>query len=92
MDGLESGPFRIWLETYKEFLVSDTPYWPEHSYLRKCGYVMWDILMSETEALEVDEKARQWIAESKRHSLIEGIERNRGREQMKRSWKERAIF
>lgn len=92
MDGLESGPFRIWLETNKDFLVSDTSYWPENSYLRKCGYVMWDLPKSETEPAEVNEEVRKWIEESRRQGLIEKIERDRGREQMKRSWKERAIL
>lgn len=92
MDGLESGPCRIWLETYKDFLVSDTSYWPENFYLRKCGYVMWDIPECETDGHWVDEKVRKWIEESKRQGLIEKIERNRAREEMKRSWKERAVL
>lgn len=91
-DGLESGPFQIWLETYKDFIVSDTSYWPENSYLRKLGYVMWDVPESEIHPWRVGERVRKWIEESRRQGLIEKIERNRGRENMKRSWKERAIL
>lgn len=89
MDGLDSGPFRIWLETNKAFLVFDTFYWPENSYLRKCGYVMWGLPVSEAEAPEVYEDVRKWIQESKWKGLVEKVERNRGRKQIKRSWKER---
>lgn len=92
IDGLDSGPFRIWREAHKDFLVCDTPYWPEHSYLRKCGYVMWDLPTCDAEGPDVDEEISKWIEEGRRRGLIEKIERIRGREQMKRSWEKRAVL
>lgn len=86
VDGLDSGPSRMWLETNKDFAIDDTPYCPENSYLRRCGYVMWDVPASETDALGVDDEVRRWIEEGRRRGLIERLERNKGQEEMKQSW------
>lgn len=91
MDGLTSCPFRMWLVANKSFLVYETSYFPEDSYLRKCGYVIWDIPISDTDAHEV-RKVRKWVKESRRQGRIEYRERNRGREDMMRSWKERELL
>lgn len=48
--------------------------------------------MAEADVPEVDIGVRDWIRESKRLSLIDSIERQRGRDQMRQSWEERAAI
>lgn len=92
VDGLDSAPFRLWLEAHKGLRVREMCYWPENRYLRKCGYVMWDIGMTGADAPNFNEEMRQWIKHGQRQALIETIERQRGRDQMRRSWEERAAI
>lgn len=92
VDGLDSAPSRLWLEAHRGLRVREMCYWPENRYLRKCGYVMWDIGMTGAEGPDSDEEMHQWIKDGQRQALIEAIERQRGRNQMKRSWEERAAI
>lgn len=92
MDGLDSAPSRLWLEAHKGLTVREMCYWPENLYLRKCGYVMWNITRNGAENHELDQEIRQWIKDGRRQALIETIERQRGRDQMKWSWEERAAI
>lgn len=92
VDGLESAPFQLWLEAHRGLTISEMCYWPENLYLRKCGYVMWDITMNGAEDHGFDEEMRQWIKDGQRQALIETIERQRGRDEMRRSWEERAAI
>lgn len=41
-DDADSGPFNLWLQTYKYTVLKDSAYWREQSTLRDWGYVMWD--------------------------------------------------
>lgn len=92
VDGLDSAPFRLWLGAHEGLRVREMCYWPENLYLRRCGYVMWDIGMTGAEDTGFDEEMRQWINDGQRQALIETIERQRGRNQMRRSWEERAAI
>lgn len=53
---------------------------------------MWDISMAGAEDADFDEEMRQWIKDGRRQALIETIEWQRGRDQMRRSWEERAAI
>lgn len=53
---------------------------------------MWDIGMTGADAPNFNEEMRQWIKHGQRQALIETIERQRGRDQMRRSWEERAAI
>ena len=92
VDRLDSAPFRLWLEVHKWLPPREMCYWPENLYLRKCGYVIWDIDIDRAVDLGVDDETRQWIRDGTRLALIKTIERQRGRDRMKRSWKERAAI
>ncbi|KAK2601303.1 hypothetical protein N8I77_010763 [Diaporthe amygdali] len=91
-DGMDSAPFRLWLAAHLSFWARDIPYCPEDLYLRKCGYVIWDIPLPEGARPEVNGEIKQWLKDCNRQSLIDTIERQRGRDQMKMSWKERAAI
>lgn len=92
VDGLDSAPFRLWLQAHSGLCTREIAYWPENLYLRKCGYVMWDIPLAGADDLNFDEEMCQWIRDGQRQALIETIERQRGQDQMRRSWKERAAI
>lgn len=92
VDGLDSAPCRLWLESHKGLRVREICQWPETLYLRKCGYVMWDISTNGAENTDFGEEMRRWIKDGQRQALIETIERQRERDQMRRSWEERAAI
>lgn len=48
--------------------------------------------MTEVEDLDFDDEMHQWINDGQRQALVETIERQRGRDQMRRSWEERAAI
>lgn len=92
LDGLDAPPSKLWLQAHKGLRVREMCYWPENLYLRKCGYVMWDIDIPEVNGHNFDEEMRQWIKDGQRQALMKTIERQRGRDQMRRSWEERAAI
>lgn len=92
VDATDSALFRVWLEAHKEISANHMSYCPESQYLRKCGYVMWDTAVPWSMDLGFDPELQNRIRDGKQRALIENIERQRGLDQMRRSWKERAAI
>lgn len=92
-DTANSALFRFWLEVHEEVPATVLSFCPESEYFRKCGYVMWDMPVPLVMDLGFDpEELHNRIRDGKQRALIENIERQRGRDQMRRSWKERAAI
>lgn len=90
-DTCESGPFRMWLEAHRHHWRKDVIYHPLHSWLRRCGYVIWDA----PEPPLSDEELQQRFDEARRQSLLNHFRRNDRalRARMKSSWRQRiAIY
>ncbi|KAK1762115.1 hypothetical protein QBC33DRAFT_623954 [Phialemonium atrogriseum] len=88
VDGIKSGPFRMWLEAHKGFRVRDAVYHEEHPRLRRCGYVLWD-----APDPPIDEKVlRGHFLDARRQGLLDYLALNGARDKMNKSWTERAAI
>lgn len=85
-DSYDSGPFNTWLHTHRRLIARYSVFLPEHCRLRRCGYVFWDV----PEKGPKREAFRKGLKEARRRGCVDRQEPEGVREEMERSWTERA--
>lgn len=84
-DSIRSWPFQLWFYAHKWRDPRQWVYQPNNSYLRRCGYVIWD-----APVIHPKRKPKHYIVLARRQDLIDFIEQTKAKERMRRSWEERA--
>ena len=87
-DNYGSAPWRVWREAHLDCYQDDVFYYEPHSWLRRCGYLLWD----HPEAPLSSKELRDIIVEAKKLNLLYHFRRNDrdAKAKMKKSWRERA--
>ena len=87
-DAHGSAPWRVWREAHLDCYRVDVFYYEPHSWLRRCGYLLWD----HPEKPLSDKELRDIIVEARKLSLLYHFRRNDrdAKAKMKKSWRERA--
>jgi hypothetical protein len=83
-----SGPFRMWHASHKAtWRHRPVLYYETHTWLRRCGYVMWD----NPETPISDEELEERVSMARNLSLLDHFRRKDGdlKGKMKKSWRER---
>lgn len=86
-DDLDSGPFGVWWCVHKGSFIQETVFQNENSHLRRCGYVMWDV-----PRIFEKKEVRSRVHAARRQAITDHEEPEKGRDQMERSWRERAAI
>lgn len=83
-----SSPFRMWRLSHKDCWRQDVIAHPDHTWLRRCGYVFWDF----QEGRVADRQLRRFISGGRRKAWLDRFRCNDGelKSKMRRSRRERA--
>ncbi|KAH6853177.1 hypothetical protein B0I37DRAFT_1701 [Chaetomium sp. MPI-CAGE-AT-0009] len=83
-----SGPFRMWRASHEDCWEQDATFHVDHAWLRRCGYVFWDI----PESTVTDGQLKRVVSRARQKAWLDRFRRNDGelKRKMKRSRKERA--
>lgn len=85
-DDYDSSPFNVWLHTHRHRFAEYSVFVPEYCRLRLCGYVFWDA----PEPGPRRNASQKGLRMAKRQGRIDMKEPEGLREEMERSWAERA--